>query len=136
MKHIPIHFGPEVHARRILTSTSARSADIPVRSTARRQKRLGSGSGRICFRGLPRTRMSALRRCFVFAATALLCVHLSAQDSAPAQPANPVVQWNRALLVIVRTHGAQPATIHPTPPFALMHVAMYDAVNSIDAPPY
>jgi hypothetical protein len=35
------------------------------------------------------------------------------------------------LLVIVRTHGAQPATIHPTHSFALMHAAIYDAVNSI-----
>jgi hypothetical protein len=42
------------------------------------------------------------------------------------------VEWNRTLLVIVRTHGAQPATIHPTRSFALMHAAMYDAVNSID----
>src|SRR5437763_1609808 len=49
------------------------------------------------------------------------------QDSA-----NPVVQWNKALLVIVRTHGAQPATIHPTRSFALLHAAIYDAVNAID----
>src|SRR5258708_5588715 len=45
---------------------------------------------------------------------------------------NPVVQWNRALLVIVRTPGAQPATVHATRSFALMHAAVYDAVNSID----
>src|SRR5713226_8818872 len=45
---------------------------------------------------------------------------------------NPVVQWNRALLVIVRTPGAQPATVHSTRSFALMHAAVYDAVNSID----
>jgi len=70
----------------------------------------------------------ALAKCFAFAATALLCAHIGAQD----QSANPVVQWNRALLVIVRTHGAQPATIHPTRSFALMHAAIYDAVNAID----
>jgi hypothetical protein len=45
---------------------------------------------------------------------------------------NPVVQWNRTLLVIVRTPGAQPATIHPTRSFAMMHAAIYDAVNAID----
>ena len=45
---------------------------------------------------------------------------------------NPVVQWNRNLLAIVRTPGAQPATIHPTRSFAIMHAAIYDAVNSID----
>jgi hypothetical protein len=48
------------------------------------------------------------------------------------QSLNPVVQWNRTLLVIVRTPGAQPATIHPTRSFALMHAAIYDAVNAID----
>jgi PAP2 superfamily protein len=45
---------------------------------------------------------------------------------------NQVVQWNRTLLVIVRTPGAQPATIHPTRSFAIMHAAIYDAVNAID----
>jgi PAP2 superfamily len=46
---------------------------------------------------------------------------------------NEVVQWNKALLTIVRTPGAQPATIHPTRSFAILHAAIYDAVNSIDA---
>ncbi len=44
-----------------------------------------------------------------------------------------VVQWNKTLLTIVRTAGAQPATVHPTRSFAIMHAAIYDAVNSIDA---
>jgi PAP2 superfamily protein len=48
------------------------------------------------------------------------------------ESANPVVQWNRNLLFIVRTPGAQPATVHPTRSFAIMHAAIYDAVNSID----
>jgi hypothetical protein len=57
-----------------------------------------------------------------------------AQNTAGAstQSLNPVVQWNRTLLVIVRTPGAQPATIHPTRSFAMMHAAIYDAVNAID----
>ncbi|MBV8832651.1 MAG: vanadium-dependent haloperoxidase [Acidobacteriaceae bacterium] len=50
----------------------------------------------------------------------------------PANPPNVVVQWNRNLLEVVRTPGAQPATIHPTRSFAMMHAAIYDAVNSID----
>src|SRR5689334_2605347 len=54
------------------------------------------------------------------------------RDRSTAQTINPVVQWNRTLLVIVRTHGAQPATVHPTRSFALMHAAIYDAVNDID----
>src|SRR6266446_931928 len=57
--------------------------------------------------------------------------HQGAQDSS-AQQVNPVVQWNRALLVIVRTPGAQSATVHPTRSFAIMHAAIYDAVNAID----
>jgi hypothetical protein len=48
------------------------------------------------------------------------------------QTANPVIQWNRELLTIVRTPGAQPATVHPTRSFAMLHAAIYDAVNSID----
>jgi hypothetical protein len=54
-----------------------------------------------------------------------------AQDSS-SQQVNQVVQWNRALLVIVRTPGAQSATVHPTRSFAIMHAAIYDAVNAID----
>lgn len=46
--------------------------------------------------------------------------------------ANPVVAWNAELLRIVRTPGAQPATVHPTRSFAMMHAAVYDAVTAID----
>ena len=59
--------------------------------------------------------------------------------AAPVAPsANPVVEWNRALLGILRTPGAQPATVHPTRSLALLHAAIYDAVVSIDhsAPAY
>jgi membrane-associated phospholipid phosphatase len=44
----------------------------------------------------------------------------------------PVIDWNRVLLSIVRTPGAQPASIQPTRNFAILHAAIYDAVNSID----
>jgi hypothetical protein len=53
-------------------------------------------------------------------------------EQATAQAANIVIQWNRILLEIVRTPGAQPATIHATRSFAMMHAAIYDAVNTID----
>ena len=49
-----------------------------------------------------------------------------------AQSVDPVVEWNRTLLSIVRTPKAQPATVHPTRSFAIMHAAIYDAVNAID----
>ena len=62
---------------------------------------------------------------------------LAAANPAPAmaqatKPVSQVVQWNQTLLVIVRTPGTQPATIHPTRSFAIMHAAIYDAVNAID----
>ena len=49
-----------------------------------------------------------------------------------------VVDWNRELLRIVRTPKAQPATIHATRSFAILHAAIYDAVVSItrDGSPY
>ncbi len=59
-------------------------------------------------------------------------IHRDVPDSS-AQSVNPVVQWNRTLLVIVRTPNAQPATIHPTRSFAIMHAAIYDAVNAINS---
>ena len=52
--------------------------------------------------------------------------------SSSAQPVNSVIQWNRNLLQIVRTPGAQSPTVHPTRSFAIMHAAIYDAVNAID----
>src|SRR5256884_6994598 len=49
-----------------------------------------------------------------------------------------VIAWNKELLHIVQTSGAQPATVHPTRSFAILHAAIYDAVVSItrDAPAY
>src|ERR1700746_2383328 len=54
------------------------------------------------------------------------------EERDPAQPVNAVIEWNRTLLVIVRTPGAQPATIHSTRNFAILHAAIYDAVNNIE----
>jgi PAP2 superfamily len=49
-----------------------------------------------------------------------------------------VIAWNKELLHIVQTPGAQPVTVHPTRSFAILHAAIYDAVVSItrDAPAY
>src|SRR5579871_4569219 len=52
--------------------------------------------------------------------------------AASAKPINPVIEWNRTLLSIVRTPGAQPATIHSTRNFAILHAAIYDAVDNIE----
>src|SRR6266446_728644 len=53
-------------------------------------------------------------------------------SASPILTVDPVVQWNRILIGIVRTPGAQPATVHPTRSFAMLHAAIYDAVNAID----
>src|SRR5438445_12493703 len=68
---------------------------------------------------------------------ALLCASLSLQGtgsahaSSDASQPDQVIQWNRTLLQILQTPGAQPATIHPTRSMAIVHLAIYDAVNAI-----
>jgi hypothetical protein len=49
-----------------------------------------------------------------------------------------VVDWNRELIAILGTPGAQPATVHPTRSLAILQAAEYDAVTSITHrdPPY
>jgi len=61
----------------------------------------------------------------------LVTNHDDPPASAPS-PVNPVIEWNRTLLVILRTPGAQPPTIHSTRSFAMLHAAIFDAVNNID----
>jgi hypothetical protein len=46
------------------------------------------------------------------------------------QPANPVIQWNRTLLTLLRTPGVHPAAIHPTRNMAILHVAIFGAINA------
>ena len=77
----------------------------------------------------------------VLAAAALVVTGAPARGDAPAAPtiaapaaavtADPVIQWNQALIGILNTPGAQPATIHATRSLAILHAAIYDAVNSI-----
>ncbi len=42
-----------------------------------------------------------------------------------------VADWNRELIKIEQTPGAQPGTVHPTRSYALLQTALYDAVVSI-----
>jgi len=42
-----------------------------------------------------------------------------------------VADWNRELIKIEQTNGAQPGTVHPTRSYALLQTALYDAVVSI-----
>jgi hypothetical protein len=82
----------------------------------------------------------------------LLCASLSARvtgspsataddegnpGASSAQSVNSLIERNRTLLVIVRTPGAQPPTIHSTRSFAILHAAVYDAVTTLMEPsPY
>jgi membrane-associated phospholipid phosphatase len=117
-------------ARGALVSTVVAAADLPTDLEPRSLLIVGSNDWR-----LRTTRMRSEMKTVLLAATAVAV--LAAANPAPAmaeaiKPVSQVVQWNRTLLVIVRTPGAQPATIHPTRGFAIMHAAMYDAVNAID----
>jgi len=67
------------------------------------------------------------------AAVATLALALPSAAPAATHAPDPVVTWNQTLLSIVRTPGAQPATVHPTRSFAMLHSAIYEAVAS--APP-
>lgn len=63
-------------------------------------------------------------------ATGASTVAAAAPASAGSGSGAFVVDWNQTLVKIVNTPGAQPATIHPTRSFAILHVAIYDAVAS------
>ncbi|HSE36904.1 MAG TPA: hypothetical protein VLG74_06340, partial [Blastocatellia bacterium] len=56
----------------------------------------------------------------------------SAAANVPVAQEDVILQWNRVLMETVRTPGQQPATIMPVRSYAIMHAAMFDAVNSID----
>jgi hypothetical protein len=43
-----------------------------------------------------------------------------------------ILQWNRVLMETILTPGQHPSTIMPVRSYAMMHAAMFDAVNSID----
>jgi hypothetical protein len=53
-------------------------------------------------------------------------------EAAAPRTVDPVIEWNRTLLQLIRTPGVQPATVHPTRNLAIMHLAIYDAVNAIE----
>ena len=54
------------------------------------------------------------------------------QPTSTSSGENVILQWNRVLQETIRTPGQQPPTIFPVRSFAMMHAAMFDAVNSID----
>lgn len=49
-----------------------------------------------------------------------------------AQDAEVVIEWNRILQTTIATPGALSPTVFYTRPYALMHLAIFEALNSID----
>lgn len=69
------------------------------------------------------------------ALTLCALVNVSAQEvsqSSNLTTENVVIRWNRVLRETVSTPGQHPATIMPVRSYAIMHAAMFDAINSID----
>lgn len=59
-------------------------------------------------------------------------INKGATTNLPTFQEDVVLQWNRVLMETVLTPGQHPATIMPVRSYAMMHAAIYDAVNSID----
>jgi len=65
----------------------------------------------------------------------LICAQVTGwarNNNLPAMQEDVVLQWNRALMETVLTPGQHPATIMQVRSYAMMHAAIFDAVNSID----
>ncbi|MFN2445980.1 MAG: vanadium-dependent haloperoxidase, partial [Vicinamibacterales bacterium] len=62
--------------------------------------------------------------------TLLACVAFP--QLARGQVTEEVIEWNRIVRTTLATPGAQSPTVFFTRPFAMVHVAIFDALNSID----
>ena len=54
------------------------------------------------------------------------------RTSAAQGSADVVLEWNRILNTALATPGANPATVFVTRPASMVHIAIFDALNSID----
>ncbi len=66
----------------------------------------------------------------LFAALTANAQTIKNQNSVPNE--DVILQWNRVLGQTLQIPDIQPANINPVRSFAMMHLAMFDAVNSID----
>jgi len=62
------------------------------------------------------------------AAASVLAAGAPALAASTADDAGLIVRWNQELLRILRTPGQQPATVHATRTFAMVHLAIHEAV--------
>ena len=65
-------------------------------------------------------------------AAAILFSVAGVPGRAHAQPPDPIFEWNQALITTLGTPGAASPTVFFTRPLAILNVAMFDALNSID----
>lgn len=77
---------------------------------------------------------SAITRVGAYARTGILLTSLLSSWPAPAaaQNADMVIEWNRVLNEAFAVPGALPPTIFFPRPYAIMHVAVFDALNSVE----
>jgi membrane-associated phospholipid phosphatase len=61
-------------------------------------------------------------------AASVLAAGAPALAASTADDAGLIVRWNQELLRILRTPGQQPATVHATRTFAMVHLAIHEAV--------
>ena len=74
-----------------------------------------------------------LLKCFL-TVMILICVQISGwarNNNLSSMQEDVILQWNRVLMETVLTPGQHPATIMQVRSYAMMHAAMFDAVNSI-----
>src|SRR5688500_11655697 len=62
----------------------------------------------------------------------LLLTVFGVPQRAAAQGAETVIEWNRALLTTLATPGATDPTVFFTRPLSILHLAIFEALNSID----
>ena len=77
--------------------------------------------------------MTTLSRRTLLTGTVLALTSTTAATAVTTADPSPAIEWNQALLRIVRTPGAQPPTVHATRSFAMTHAAMYHA--ALASPP-
>ena len=74
----------------------------------------------------------SLRSIFVAVLLVFMALISLAQRTDAALSEDVILQWNRVLGQTLQVPDVQPPTINPVRSFAMMHLAMFDAVNSID----
>jgi membrane-associated phospholipid phosphatase len=130
-----IHYSDDNDAKEAKESSQLATALLaPNRLAGRRYA--GRSTGILTKKNLRYKHTFRMLATFVLICTFLQLASLanagSDEEQNSAQPVNAVIEWNRTLLAIVRTPGAQPATIHSTRSFAILHAAIFDAVNNIE----